>query len=291
MSSFLLLACLAPSTADEARTETPAVDSAVIDDSGQTGGDTGGSDDTGDPPEVPDYSQPGPLSTSTHQDTRVTTSGCTLVSTVVAPEQPVDRVILLHGFMRSGQNMLGWAEHLASWGLEVQVPDLCWSGLTPNPELNAQDVLELAGGEPVALVGHSAGGLSALIAGASGQVKALVGLDPVEQQGQDHSLLSGQVSAPTLALFGSPGSCNAEGNGVALYLAVPGSDLYDLVGAGHCDFESPTDGLCEAFCAGPQSEVSDESRRQALAGLVTAWVLQDHIDAQLQRHPGVLIER
>lgn len=282
MSSFLLLACVTvPASPDQHTAED-----STMPDSGETG------DHTGDAPqEVPDYSQAGPLPTSTRQDSRVTGSGCTLVSTVVAPEQPVGRVILLHGFMRSGQNMLGWAEHLASWGLQVQVPDLCWSGLTPDPELNAQDVLELAEGQPVALVGHSAGGLSALIAASSGQVEALVGLDPVEQQGQDHSALSGQVSAPTLALFGSPGSCNGEGNGVVLFEGVPGADLYDLAGAGHCDFESPTDGLCEAFCAGPQSEISDESRRQALAGLVTAWVLQEHVDAQLEEHAHVLLER
>ncbi len=77
------------------------------------------------------------------------------------------------------------------------------------------------------------------------------------------------------------------------YGAVPGVLLLDLQGADHCDFESPTDGLCEAFCTANDGIWTDEERRDALAALVTSWLLQEHTQQILDRMlaSGVTAER
>jgi pimeloyl-ACP methyl ester carboxylesterase len=281
--TLLLLACAGstyttPSDEDHRPRETGAVDTA--DEAEDTGfhADTGERQDTEDPR---DYRQTGPVSVSTQNGSRTTATGCELGYRVVSGSSPVADVVLAHGFMRSGDQMMGWAEHLASWGLRVTVPDLCWSGaFNADPAKNALDLEELVSG-PVALVGHSAGGLAVLLAAQGVEVTALVGLDPVEQFGQDNSGAASGVGAPTLALFGEPGSCNSDNSGVGFYGAVPSAMLLDLAGADHCDFESPSDATCEAFCSAAGGDWSDDDRREALRGAMTAWVLQDEVDSHL----------
>jgi len=277
MGSFtLLLACieaLGSEVPQEGSEDTLSQDSEVQD----SGTEDSGTEDTGT--EAPDYSQAGPFSHQTSSGSSSMATGCNLNYRVVSPSNPTGRALLAHGFMRSGDNMMGWAEHLASWGLEVWVPDLCWSGgFNADPEKNAQDIAELMGTGPVALAGHSAGALAVLLADHQLQVKALVGLDPVEQMGQDNSSVGAAVQTPTLSIFGEPGSCNSDNSGVSFYGAVPGVLLLDLQGADHCDFESPTDGLCEALCTANDGAWTDEERRDALAALVTSWLLQEHTE-------------
>lgn len=307
---LLFLACVdpihTPSPADSTVEDSTLVDDTSTADSGgdtddkdtddkdtdeeDTGGDDTGGQDTDEDP--PDYSQPGPVNFTTSDASITTGTGCSLSYVHYSPDQPVGHVVLAHGFLRSSDQMTGWAEHLASWGLEVSVPDLCWSGFTPDPAKNALDIAELADG-PVALVGHSAGGLAVTLAAANMSVTAVVGLDPVEQFGQDNSSTAASINAPALALFGAPGSCNSENSGETFFGAVPGGRMMNLTGADHCDFENPTDFACEAFCTANDAGFTDDQRRDALAGVVTSFVLGQHVDGHIDAalDVGVLSDR
>ena len=304
--TLLLLACVEPAytpnlddsvvddstpVQDDTATEDSAADTGKTDTGDKdTGDEDSGGDDTGEDP--PDFSQPGPVAFTTSDASMTTGTGCSLSYLHYIPDQPVGHVILAHGFLRSSAQMVGWAEHLASWGLEVSVPDLCWSGFTPDPAKNALDIAELADGS-VSLVGHSAGGLAVLLAAADLSVTAVVGLDPVEQFGQDNSGTAATVNAPALALFGEPGSCNNENSGATFFGAVPGGRMMDVTGADHCDFENPTDMACEAFCTANDAGFTDDQRRDALAGVVTAFVLRQHVDTHMTAalSEGVLTNR
>ena len=285
--TVLLLACVAPTptTPSGGTTLKPGPQAAADTDSALDGAETGLGQDTGagqDTAERPsDYRQPGPWSVTIQIGSQLTATGCALDYRVVSAQAPVGEVVLAHGFMRDGDQMMGWAEHLASWGLRVTVPDLCWSGaFNADQAKNAQDIGELVSG-PLALVGHSAGGLAVLLAARGLDVTALVGLDPVEQFGQDNSGPAVDVKAPTLALFGEPGSCNSDNSGAGFYDAVQGSWLFDLAGADHCDFENPSDAGCEAFCSASGGAWTDDDRRRVVRGALTAWVLQDEVEDHL----------
>ena len=59
---------------------------------------------------------------------------------------------------------------------------------------------------------------------------------------------------PIVALFGEPNSCNERGT-LAGPLDAAGAYLSGIPGAGHCDFEAPTDRLCTLLC-GSQTGVT-----------------------------------
>ena len=98
-------------------------------------------------------------------------------------------VILGHGFLRGGDKMYGWAEHFASWGVEVLAPTLChynvFTGV--DHEMNGQNMVELAtlhGTTSVIYAGQSAGGLAAIIAASQdNNTIGIVGLDATDTEG------------------------------------------------------------------------------------------------------------
>ena len=66
-------------------------------------------------------------------------------------------------------------------------------------------------------VGHSAGGLAAVIAGESdSKTLAVIGLDLTDAD-EIGVGASRNLSAPLYGLLGEPSSCNASGNGLAVY--------------------------------------------------------------------------
>jgi hypothetical protein len=256
--------------------------SSGADDTAQEDTGEGASDpeDTGEDPDPPvdpvavDYRLTGPYSTAT---TTVTLSAsCDASAEIVAPTTAGTwpRIILSHGFMRGPAQMTGWAEHLASWGLEVVVPALCHASILDTDHVqNGTDLThfnDVMGGGPVVYAGHSAGGLASLIAAAvDGDAIGLIGLDLTDSDGLADDWVGG-VSAPTLALAGEPSSCNAEGSGVDAVYAVPDAHILRLTEADHCDFEDETDWMCTALCDAPGDTFSDAEIHNALLGLMTA---------------------
>ena len=126
-------------------------------------------------------------------------------------------------------------------------------------------------GRPVYFVGHSAGGLAALLASTqSDDVAGHLGLDTVDSAGLGLAAAS-SLAVPSAALLGMSEACNSGGNAVGVYAADSDAQVLRLPGADHCDFESPTDALCTAFCAsgsGPEPATS-----QTIIALTTAWLV------------------
>ena len=98
-------------------------------------------------------------------------------------------VVLGHGFARGPETMVGWAEHLSSWGAEVLLPTLCHYNVFwgVDHELNGQNMIELGqwhGAEEVIYAGHSAGGLAAIIAASLDDSNlGVLGLDATDTEG------------------------------------------------------------------------------------------------------------
>jgi pimeloyl-ACP methyl ester carboxylesterase len=202
----------------------------------------------------------------------------TSCETEVTTFVPEDRsgtmlVVLAHGFARNKEQMAGWAEHIASWGLPVVTPDLC-GVLAVDHEQNALDLAAVAahyGQGRVAYAGHSAGGLAALLAAANEMdTVAVLGLDLTDAFDLGLAAAPGVV-APVGALTGEPEFCNAWGNGLLAVDAAPSATSLHLVGADHCDFENPSDVLCDLACA--NGTVADDVVIDLVAGLGTAWLL------------------
>jgi hypothetical protein len=174
-------------------------------------------------------------------------------------------VILGHGFLRSQQRMRDLAAAMAAQGMCVATLDFCnqkpWAGRHVQ---NSRDMVALArhlGAAPVVYAGFSAGGLAALLAArADPSALGVLTLDLVETQGLGVNAARG-LDKPLLALTGEPTNCNALANGQAVYRATDQAWVRRIPGAGHCDFESPTDGLCELVCADPDGPDSVHRER------------------------------
>ncbi len=246
---------------------------------GTDGTDGGG--DTGAPDPDVDYRGSGPwgdvIATEGSYDTD---TDCALDYTVYEPNGtiPAGVVFLAHGFVRSQAQMEGWATQLSSWGLIVVTPNLCHSSaFDVNPEENAADMIELAGHlgyTGVVWVGHSAGGLAALLAGAADpSASAVLGLDPVEAFGADSSSVGASLTVPAAFFLGESSACNASNSGRVPYEAAPDHVGWRVTEADHCDFESPTDGLCTFACTGTNEDFSDSDIQETLGGLMTSWAM------------------
>ena len=245
---------------------------------GSDGSDGGDGADGGDGTEepAPDLSESGPHAVST-ESLSESVGSCTMAVTRYTPSgsTPVARVILAHGFSRTAANMAGWGAHLATWGVEALVPDLCHSAIwDTDHEQNGLDMVGLnvaVGGGPVVYAGYSAGGLAATVAAATDtHAIGLVGIDLVDA-GDVAVSFAGDVTAPIWGVLGDSGFCNTNNNGLAVYAAAPSAIVARLHGADHCDFESPTDWVCELGC--PDAGTSLDTLHPALAGLIAGAAL------------------
>lgn len=166
-----------------------------------------------------------------------------------------DLVVLAHGFLRSQERMRDLAGALARSGVRVATLDFCnASPLDGGHVQNALDMQALAGrlgARRVVYAGFSAGGLAALIAARNDPAAiGVVTLDLVETQGLGVRAATG-LGKPLLGLTGEPTNCNAMDNGRAVFAAADRARVQHIAGAGHCDFEAPSNRLCELLCQDP----------------------------------------
>ena len=216
-----------------------------------------------------------------------TVTGCEISYSIYRPagvsNPPV--VVLGHGFARGPDTMTGWADHLATWGITVLLPSLChynvFAGV--DHELNGKNMMELAdyyGSEETIYAGHSAGGLAAIIA-ASIDTNSLgvLGLDATDTEnvpgvpdfiGQNYA--SG-IDCVGFSIMGEPSSCNSDGNGLTLFEMMNESYVIKVDDADHCDFESPTDAICEISCENTETNMSDEEIRSIIFTLGTSAIM------------------
>lgn len=176
---------------------------------------------------------------------------------------PADRptaplVIVAHGFTRSKRYMAGWGIELAAQGFLAAVPT---QPALADHDLNARALAELVTqlrshavplkvrcNGKVALMGHSMGGLTTLLAAAKTPVEAWVGLDPVDMNGSGAKPAAG-LTIPCAILRAEPEVWNLQGNATRLIAALHAPKLCLLVRGGtHLDCESPTDLLGQLAC-------------------------------------------
>lgn len=236
--------------------------------------------------QAPSYDAPGPF-----------TIGSSLDQTLPLPSGDVDAdlywaparsslspiVVIGHGFARNKGAMTNWGEHLASHGFVAVVLSFP-RPLVPNHADNALRMREaiayvranpgqIGGGiDPTksALVGHSAGGLSAFLAAADDPtITTIVGLDPVDAQMMG-TARAGAITQPTLVLGATPSMCNASGSSSSLYgaLVSNGSWFLRVNDSTHCDGEDPSDNTCNTLCG-----AGDAARRALYRKYATAHLL------------------
>ncbi|MBK5941873.1 hypothetical protein CCR96_22050 [Halochromatium roseum] len=225
------------------------------------------------------------------------------------------QVILAHGFLRSQQRMAGLAEAIAAEGIPVATLDLCnmqfWDG---RHQQNGLDMIALArhleagaaagaagaagaadagakadrtigasladrageGGPGVIYAGFSAGALAALVAARNDpNALGVVTLDLVDAQGIGQRSARG-LDKPLIGLAGESTNCNAYDNARELFSSGDQARLMRIAGAGHCDFEAPTDALCELICTDPDqadarrtAQLREQIQSQTLAAIMS----------------------
>ena len=244
-------------------------------------------DTTEEDPESIDFFQLGPYEVVQESQFASVTDCSSMDYGVYYPEgisnPPV--VVLGHGFARGSSVMTGWAEHLSSWGVEVLLPTLChynvFTGV--DHEMNGQNMKELAslrGAVDVIYAGHSAGGLAAIIAASQDDnAIGVLGLDTTDTQdvpgvadfiGREYA---GGVTSPAFSLRGESSSCNSSNNGLDLFRMMGDYKAVKINSADHCDFENPTDFICELNCESESSEFSDEDISPVIINLSTAAIM------------------
>ena len=249
---------------------------------GVGGQPVGGSGAGGQGGAVPaDFREPGPYDAQVTTGSFTTTSSCVLNYDLYEPQGTPwsGLVVALHGLQCGRQHMAGFAEHWASWGLRVVAPDLCHSTLVDmDQEQNGLDAIELAASlsaGPMIYAGHSAGGLSALVAAAHDPgTLASFGLDPAEWNGIGTAAVP-DITSPGYAALGVPSNCNGYGNAVPLYDAMADGRMLRVTEADHCDFSSPnTCTQCQLGCGvGTNLLFTDAEITATIRGLSTSFML------------------
>lgn len=229
---------------------------------------------------------PGPL--TFQQTTRTETiAGKQVPFDLYVPQGigPAPVVAVGHGFPRSKANMVGWGQELARRGYVVAVPSFPFAAA--DHAANAKILAGLlawmvaqgqSAGSPLAgrvdgsrqgVMGFSAGGLSAVLAAADEPgIDVVVGLDPVDVGGAGQQAAA-KLQVPATFVRAEPGVCNSNGNAAQIFAALTAPRLsLQVIGATHCDGESPADALCGLTCGGGQDpQRHAKFRRYAFATL------------------------
>jgi len=233
--------------------------------------------------------------------------GRTTTVDVVRPAQsqtiPIrGTVILVHGFTRDRTVMAGHAEALAREGFWVIVPDLPYVMDSRDNARALRDLMrQLRNGaagpslDRFVLVGHSAGGLAALLAANAPGVVGYVGLDPFDRPSGVGLDAAKVLATPVYLLRGPSAFCNAYSIAAPWVKAFP--DLVEdrqLAAASHCDFESNTDWICQAACGDvdPRRQaavrefiLSAARRLLPETGAPHAQAQVEHVPEQPQKQP------
>jgi dienelactone hydrolase len=209
-------------------------------------------------------------------------SGCENHYTVYRPSGPADGpvVLIVPGFMRDQHRMRGWAQEIARRGLTAATMDFCQpTAFDGRHAENARDMIAVRaqlGAQQVVYLGHSAGGLAALLAAADDPAaRGMVLLDPVDFAGLAREAAR-RIRVPGVALLAEPGTCNLRRNIQPALESMPLVTTIPVAAVTHCDFEWPPDALCRAFCdfGGPgrdQRIASEQRIRTLVIDFIESW--------------------
>ena len=186
-------------------------------------------------------------------------TGCRIETILYRPSQPsVDGLaVLAPGFLRDQRHLRDLARALAVRGIPTLTLNPCasrpWGGRQVQTGADMRDIARGQGARRVVYGGFSAGALSALVAARLDERSAgVLGLDLVDNGGIGIGMAR-RLDRPLIGLRGELSRCNAEGNGRLVFASAPRGRLTAIPGASHCEFESPTDGLCEVLCDGDRA--------------------------------------
>jgi dienelactone hydrolase len=209
---------------------------------------------------------------------------------------PWPAVVVGHGFARGKGRFVEWGNVLASHGYVVAIPQFPGSDHPRNGRIvssllawmetasrtSGEQLFGLVDGSRRGVVGHSAGGLAALLAaGADPSIDVVVALDPVDNASGALNAAP-NIKAPVTAIFATPGACNENGNAKAVLpkLTVPHMAL-SVIGGTHCDAEDPSDVFCGLFCGGAAASRQARFKRYAIATLDHVLLCETGFDSWL----------
>jgi len=229
---------------------------------------------------------PIPQGISVKEGTLTSRFGCTFGYRLYQPGEPASDhlVIIGHGFLRSQDQMTGLAVAAAAAGMPAATIDYCnsrpWRG---GHRRNADDMIRLADvleAPQVVYAGFSAGALSAVVAARNDpRASGVLALDLVDTQQIGRRAVRG-LDMPLIGLQGELTNCNARGNGEVVFRIAPKARLQRIEGAGHCDFEAPSDPLCRLVCQDPTPD------GPALNRTIIAAAVQDLRSLAMGERPG-----
>ena len=206
-------------------------------------------------------------------------------------------IVLGHGFAQSKDQHVNQGLHLATRGYLVLIPN---SNAASDHSRYADDLrkcldwIEAQGTDTNSIffgrvradragaTGHSAGGLSAILAAARDpRIRAVSPMDPVDNNGLGVAALA-SVSAPVAITYSEPSSCNANGSALTLYNAARAPKRgMRIVDANHTDPQDPASGLSVLFCGAP------DAGRQALYRRYMAGWFEYHLRGDAAYGPWV----
>ena len=207
--------------------------------------------------------------------------------------KPYPGLLLNHGFGRDYSRHIDNAIHFAAAGMVVMVPNLLETGqfsVIDQTEVNnvadhvrwliaqstapSSPLYEILDSQRIAIAGHSAGGAVSLEATVVLQHEGISpsGLllwDAVPYM-RTYQAAEGLEPLPLLSLRASPNGCNAYGAIGRLTSNIPFPlETILLPRSSHCDFEAPTDVVCELTCG-----KSTESNQLAVRDLSLDFLRQ-----------------
>lgn len=223
--------------------------------------------------------------------TSIEVDGATMALDVYEPDARPPRgvAILAHGWTRTRVRHRDVGRALAEAGIVAIVPDLpnvldLWGNgsvivaLARALEAGALDLAPVERSS-LLLIGTSAGGLATVYAASKlPGLAGWVGLDPVDRTGTG-MLAAAKLDSPAIVLLGDASACNLFSSGRTLARSVPHLvRSVKIDGASHCDFESPTNTFCTAWCGSStrakQLEAQHETVLAALELLAIARAAQ-----------------
>lgn len=220
---------------------------------------------------------------------------------------PCPVIVLGHGFAQSKARHVNQGRQLATRGFIVLIPE--FNGFSDHAR-NGEDMRRCidwilaqhtAPGSiffgavdtnAIGVSGHSAGGLSAILAAAADpRIRAVSVMDPVDSGGLGVTALPA-VTAPIAMTWSESSSCNAFGSAPTLYAAAQGVRRgIKIVGANHSDPQDPV-GVLSIWACGAADAARQALYRRYMAGWFEYFLRGDETYAPwVFRYAGGALEQ